>query len=244
MKLVKTKSFELAVNKVGDKNSSRLALLLPGRLDTKDYPNFISHQKFLADKGFFTVCFDPPGTWESPGPISLFTTTNYIKAVNELIEYYGNRPTLLLGHSRGGNTAILASTNSNVIALILVISSYKTPTPPTHLIDGVEVSYRDIPVNGEISDKQKEFRLPVAYFEDGEKYNPMPILKNCLKPKLIFSGTNDKFYTPKEVGEIFRQIPEPKILHELKSDHNYYYHSEVIEEVDKVTGEFIEKYLK
>ena len=50
--LIKTKSFELAIFSKGDKNSSKLAILIPGRLDTKDYANFVSHADYLADKGF------------------------------------------------------------------------------------------------------------------------------------------------------------------------------------------------
>src|SRR6188472_3031779 len=107
--IIKTKSFELGVYTAGDKDSLKLAILIPGRLDTKDYVNFVSHAKYLSGRGFFVVGFDPPGTWESPGTTDLVTTTNYIKAIDELIEYYGNKPTLLLGHSRGGAAATLAS---------------------------------------------------------------------------------------------------------------------------------------
>jgi len=87
---------------------------MPGRLDTKDYANFVSHLDFLANHGFYTVAIDPPYSWDSPGELKDYTTSNYLKAVNELIDYFGNRPTLLLGHSRGGATAILASTNPAV----------------------------------------------------------------------------------------------------------------------------------
>ena len=43
MTLVKTKSFELAIYKKGDQNSPKLAIIIPGRLDTKDY----SHHTIL-----------------------------------------------------------------------------------------------------------------------------------------------------------------------------------------------------
>lgn len=244
MKLIKTKSFELAVNEVGDRSAKELAILLPGRLDTKDYANFVSHQKFLASKGLFTVCLDPPGTWESPGSIKLFTTTNYIKAVNELIEYYGKRPTLLLGHSRGGNVAIESSTNSHIIGIILVMSSYESPTPPENIVNGFQIEHRDIPPGSERTREQKEFAMPMDYFEDGKQYDPMAILKKCVKPKLMFSGSEDKYYTPKEIEEIYNAIPGPKMLYELNTDHSYRRHPDVIKEVEKVIGEFLDKYLE
>lgn len=62
MKIISTKHFQLAINTSGDFNSSKLALVLPGRLDTKDYVNFTSHLEFLASLGYFAVSLDPPGT--------------------------------------------------------------------------------------------------------------------------------------------------------------------------------------
>ena len=88
--IIKTKSFNLAVVSKGDKNSNKLAICLPGRLDTKDYINFTSH-----------------------------------------IEYFGNKPTLLLGHSRGGQVAMLAGTSNPVVeGFVLVNASYGPPTSP------------------------------------------------------------------------------------------------------------------
>lgn len=244
MVIIRTKSFELAVNTKGDENSKKIAILLPGRLDTKDYANFVSHLEYLASKGFYTIAIDPPGTWESPGGTKLFTTTNYLKAVNEVIEYFGNKPTLLLGHSRGGNVAILASTNPYVIGIILVMSSYEAPTPPKSMKDGLQMEYRDLPPGKVRTIEQKEFALSLNYFTDGEKFDPLAILRKCKKPKLLFSGTNDKYYTAKEIQEIYESIPEPKMLHELNSDHNYRRHPEIIEEVNKIIGQFLDKYFQ
>jgi len=242
--LIKTKSFTIAVNIKGNPNSERLALILPGKLDTKDYTHMTSHVDYLANLGFLALSFDPPGTWESPGDIKIYNMTNYLKAINELIEYYGNKPTLLLGHSRGGNVVIMTSTNPHVIGMVLIISSYKIPTPPNSVEDGFQMESRDLPPGNVRTKEQKIFALPLDYFEDGKKFDPMIVLKNSMKPKLMFSGTNDKYYTPKEIEEIYNSIPEPKMLHELNTDHSYRRHPEIIEEVNKVVGEFIDKYLR
>lgn len=101
MQMIKTKSFSIAANIFGEENAKKVALLLPGRLDTKDYINFTIHSEIFVKKGFLTVVIDPPGTWESVDD-TVFTTTNYIKSVNELIDYFGNKSTFLFGHSRGG----------------------------------------------------------------------------------------------------------------------------------------------
>lgn len=243
MSLIKTKSFQLAIYSQGNPDSKKLALVLPGRLDTKDYFHMRRHVDYLANMGYFALSFDPPGTWDSPGGIELFTTTNYIKAVNELIEHFGNKPTLLLGHSRGGTVSILAgASNPFVIGFVPIMATYggePTPPDPEVIKTGIKISYRDLPPGTSRTSNQKKFALSINYFKDMEKYNVVDVLKKCTKPKLLLYGTRDEFTTPEKVKEVFKAIPEPKMLHELNTIHNYRYHPEVVEEVNKVVGDFL-----
>lgn len=245
MKIIKTKSFEIAIFTRGDEKASRLAILIPGRLDTKDYINFVSHAEYLAGKGFFVVAFDPPGTWESPGAIDLYTTTNYIKATNELIEYFGNRPTLLLGHSRGATVSILTNQNPSVIGIILIMANFGDPTPlgTEELERGYKVSYRDMPPGNCSTKEQKEFKLPIAYWEDGKKHDVIKSLRNCAKPKLIIYGLNDKFISPAEVKELYDETPEPKMIKEENCSHDYRHYPEIIKDVEEEIDRFLKKYL-
>lgn len=242
-KHIKTKSFRLAVIIIGDTNSKKLAILIPGRLDTKDYANFISHAEYLAGHGFLALAFDPPGTWESDGTIEDYTTTNYIKAVNEIIEYFGNRPTLLLGHSRGGTTAMLSCMQNPAInGIVLIMANYGTPTPPRKQTEGFIVSHRDLPPGTSITKEQKHFRLPISYWKDGQKYNPIQALEKCTKPKILIYGTEDEFVSPEEVKSIFQKIPEPKMMSEVKSEHDYRRNKNAIQEVNKAIGKFLNQY--
>jgi len=240
-----TTSFTLATYSQGNPDEKRLALVLPGRLDTKDYVHMKSAVDFLATKGYFAVSFDPPGTWESPGGIELFTTTNYLKAVNELIEYFGARPTVLFGHSRGGTTAMLASDNPAVIAIAMVMATYGKPSSPTPeaIAAGFLLEPRDLPPGDRRdNDKPKTFRLPLNYFKDGKLFNPVAELEHCTKPKLLIYGTKDKFTAISKVKEVFQGIPNPKILHELHTDHDYRYSPEAIKEVNKIVGKFLNEF--
>lgn len=206
----------------------------------------ISHAEYLANRGFFVLAFDPPGTWCSPGSIELFTTTNYLKAVDELIEYFGNKPTLLLGHSLGASVAILASmANPAIIGIIPIMANYGTPTAPSEntLQKGFQISYRDLPPGTSKTKEQKEFALPIAYWKDGERYNPVRALKKCTKPKLLIYGTDDEFTPPDTVRELYEAIPEPKMIKEINSTHNYRYHPGAIEEVNKTIGQFLDSYI-
>jgi len=243
-KIVKTNSFELAIYATGNEQSHKLALVLPGRLDTKDYANMQSHVDYLASKGYYAVSFDPPGTWESPGDIGLYSTTNYLKAINELIEYYGNKPTLVIGHSRGGSMALLAgTTNQHVTHMVAVMSHHGPTTVGIPDTKGVATkSLRDLPPGTSRTTDKKEFMLPYAYFEDQTQYDALEALKTCDKPKLFFYGTEDVLVTSESVKAMYETAAEPKMLHELESEHDYRLHAAVIDEVNKVVADFLARF--
>lgn len=244
--ILQTPSFQLAANLGGNPEADQLALLLPGRLDTKNYDCFHKHLEYLADRGFHAVAIDPPGTWDSPGSIELFTTTNYIKAVQELIELFGNRPTLLLGHSRGGATATLAGANHpHVSSLVLINPSLGAPTPPGSEANktGIYTVFRDLPPGTTHSGKKKQFVMSLNYFTDGAKYNDALILPTCTKPKIIFYSDQDEFNPPEKIEKLFATLPEPKELHLLHSTHDYRYYPEVVDEINRELETFLSLHL-
>ena len=244
MDIIKTKSFELAIITAGNQDATKLAIVMPGRLDTKDYTQNPSHIKYLASKDFFALSFDPPGSWDSPGNLDLYTTTNYIKAVNELIEYFGNKPTLLMGHSRGGTVAMLAGpVNPHVTHMISVNSSYGGAIDKDAPVPGeVHVSYRDLPPGDIRTKEKKRFDLPYHYFEDTDKYDALEGLKNCNKPKLFFYGSKDELTNPKLVKHMFDKSMDPKMIHELNTEHDYRLHPDIIDEVNEVVGKFLDTF--
>jgi len=242
MEMLQTKSFELAAYVQGNRTSSKLAILLPGQLDTKDYAHMTSHVDYLANKGYFAFSFDPPGTWESPGSIKLYTMTNYLKAINELIDLFGNKPTVLMGHSRGGSMAILAGPSNKYVTHIIAVMSHAGPSEldKSKLTDGVKISYRDMPPND--AENKKRFDLPLNYFEDATKHNILDSLKECSKPKLFFYGTKDILVEPEDVQKTYQVVLEPKIIYELDSEHDYRRHKDIVVEVNNVVGKFLDKY--
>ncbi len=246
MKIVKTKSFEIATYSQGDINSSKLALVLPGKLDTKDYSHMRSHVDHLANKGFFALSFDPPGTWESRGDIKLYTTTNYLKAIDELIEYYGNKQTLFIGHSRGATMAILAGTaNPFVTSYVSIMSSFTDigfgdKRDKEWKKKGYVVSMRDLPPGG--GAKVKRFELPFSFFEDQIPYKMTNEIKQSTKPKLVVLGKHDELITPESVRETYELLSPPKELYELDSGHDYRLDPKLIEEVNERVGEFLERF--
>lgn len=248
MSIVKTKSFELAIYSKGRPGSPRLALVLPGKLDTKDYSHMYSHVEYLASKGYFALSFDPPGTWESKGDIKLYTMTNYLKAVDEIIEHYGNKSTFIMGHSRGATIATIAGTrNQHIFAFAAVMSSFskggfqEEPDKNWRTKEFV-ISKRDLPPGG--GEKVKEFKLPYSFFEDQTKYDLTKDITSSAKPKLFILGKHDDLISPKTIKETFSLFAEPKELHEIDSDHDYRNHPHLINEVNEIVGGFLRRYSK
>ena len=245
MKLLQTKSFSIAINEYGNVDATIVCILLPGRLDTKDYINFVRHGQLLAELGYYVISVDPPGTWNSPGDIDNYSTSMYIQAVYELIEKLGNRQTILLGHSRGGATAMLASKNPHVSAVILINAAYGAPSAPNNdkMIDGYQVASRDLPPGDKRTEDQKTFKLPLSYFEDGKKHNPTKALREFSGPKLLIHADKDEFTVLSEVEEIFSTITEPKMLIELNCMHDYRLSPEAIDTANIAIKEFLRKYI-
>ena len=238
--MIKTKSFELAEYASGDVDSETLALVLPGRLDTKDYPHMKSHVDLLGGLGYYTVSFDPPGTWESPGDISLYTMTNYLKAMEELIEHFGNRKTILIGHSRGGSMAMLGGTRLKNVTKFAAIMSRPSASIPDDEKEYDKnkryTSFRDNPNGGE----QVRFDLPGSYFEDAANYDMTEVLTSCTKPKLFVYGEKDNLTTPENVKKSFEMSADPKQIASVDCEHDYRKFPAVIKQVNILLKEFVE----
>lgn len=245
MQIIKTRSFELAVVTRGDRNAKKLAFALPGLLDTKDYAHLQSHIDYLAGKGFLAISFDPPGTWESPGDISLYSASNYLKAIHELIEHFGNKPTFAMGHSRGATMSVaIGVTNPNVFAFAPVMPShirgdYLGKTNKDWQKQGFRLEERDLPPGG--PERPVKFDLPYSFFEDQIKYNYEQKLKDCDKPKLFIYGDSDTNATPELVKGIYEGAGQPKEIVGIKSDHNYRNHTDLINEVNQIVGKFLDR---
>ena len=247
--MIKTNSFTLATYQKGNPDSKKLALVLPGKLDTKDYAHMRSHVDFLANLGFFALSFDPPGTWESPGDISLYTTTNYLKAIDELIEYFGNKPTFLVGHSRGGSMAMLAGMrNSKVLAFAAAMSyvydkNYQGQAQNEEWKKkGYWESARDLPPGG--GPKTKIFKLPYSFQEDQKKYDMVEDIKKSKKPKLYIAGAHDQLVSAEKVREEFELAADPKQFTLIHSVHDYRLEPIMINNVNMAIEHFLQEFWK
>lgn len=242
--IIKTKSFDLAVYAKGYEKSDKVALVLPGLLDSKDYAHIVGHVDALAKTGFYALSFDPPGTWESDGDISLYTPSNYILAIHETIATLGNRPTFVMGHSRGATFSIAtAATNPSIFAYAAIMPShvkgdFRGKIDVFWETNGVRRLRRDLPPGGgaEVS----VFELPYSFFEEQVSYDFSNELASCTKPKLFVYATQDADAPPKRVRELYNAAVDPKEIFKLEGDHNYRLHPKLIEQVNAKILDFLD----
>lgn len=206
----------------------------------------LDHADYLAQQGYFSVTFDPPGTWESPGDISIYTMTNYLQAINELIEYYGNRPTLLMGHSRGGSMAVLAGLRNPFVEKFISIMGACSYAPDKYQADpdgewqrlGYKINSRELPGK---DNEFVDYQLPYSFAEDAKQYDLYDELRTCQKPKLFIYGARDQLVSPVLAEEIFAAASEPKELAMIDSDHDYRHNNESIKEINFLVRDFLQK---
>lgn len=245
MSLIQTKSYQLAVYEKGAADAPKLAVVLPGRLETKDYIHLKSHVSALSELGFHAIAFDPPGSWDSPGMVEDYTVTNYLNAAHEVVEYFGNRPTLLVGHSLGGSIAALAGvSNSHVMAYVGLMSlanGPRTTEDPKWEADGTVTFYRDLPPGNHHTSKQKRYDLPYSFFEDALAHNIIRALQTCDKPKLFVTGKYDTQNQTSRPPEVYACVAELKKLVEIESPHSYRYSEAIISQINILLKKFVEQ---
>lgn len=212
------------------KIEEKLAILLPGYLDSKDYAHLVALAEDLKNKGYTVVRFDPTGTWESGGTIADHTVARQLEDVKSVLEYMLHKSSykqiLLGGHSRGGFVSILYATKDPRISAVLAIM------PPPILIrtvnkrkikqwekDGFRVSVRDIPDN---RTEKKEFTVPYVNMKKDRRPNVLTEINNLGVPLLLIAGEYDDVVFPDDVKKIYDQANEPKKFMIIKNiNHDY-----------------------
>jgi hypothetical protein len=241
MNLIQTKSFQIAIYAAGEPSSKAIALVLPGRLETKDYAHMRSHTDHLASIGYYALSFDPPGTWDSSGDIAMYISENYLKAVHELIAYFGDRPTLLVGHSRGGSMAMLAAVSNPVVTAFVSIMGSALPAEVDKEWQQQQQQkrtfYRDLPPGNKASENKKVFELSYSFFKGAD--NLLTDLGKCSKPKLFILGSLDAQNTPELIKVGYDASAKPKRLYELNAGHGYRYSESAINDVNQSIESFV-----
>ena len=219
----------------------KLALLLPGYLDSPDYLHFIVIEKKLINSGYSVERVDACNLWKT-GDVNKYNLTNYLGNITNIIDSYKSQnpqEIVLIGHSFGGAVAIIAGSIfpeiTKVIGLCPAVSFDKSNDKWS--ATGIRSSKRDLPDN---PSEFREFNIPMSFVEDRNKYSISDSLKKINKPLMILMGMLDDKVLPKDIEDAMKDAMTPYIVGMENMGHNF---RQTEKEASKVADE-IEKFLK
>ncbi len=219
--------------------NSKLAILCPGFLDSKDYLGLAILAEDLRVEGFVVVRFDPIGVWESDGDMKDYTMTQYLADIKSVLDYMLTEEKfekiLIGGHSRGGQMAVLyAARDARISAVLAIMPSHGRIVGERRNKwerNGEWLEKRDLPFDGDTS---VEFHVPFNHVLDRDRYNALADVAKIVVPIAFFSGELDDTVEPEIVQELFENANEPKSFFIIPGiDHNYRLKKEEVELVNK-----------
>lgn len=202
----------------------KLALLLPGYVESPDYHHLVVIDQHLTALGYTTLRVDPCNLWKT-GDGSTYSTTAYINQVKDIVNsYLPQNPTeiILIGHSLGSLVALTVGFLFDEVTNIICLSPPASLSNSDHKwVDGFRTSKKDLPSD---PSKFRELTVPVSFTHDRKQYSIPLSLKNNQKPLLIIMGSidpsisalkdmakvlqNTTFITIDDMGHDFRQSEE------------------------------------
>lgn len=243
-----------SIHKPRDKGQNKLAVILPGFLDSKDYPSLVQLGKDLSKLGFTVVRFNPTGTWDSGGNMEEYSVSQYLKDIQCVVDQMvlkNNRPfkeIIVLGHSLGAMVSILYGVRNDRVSVVVAIMPPQTFVRPENFQDrvvnwkteGFKVSTRDLPGN---RSKTVEYKIPFSFVEDAMRYDALRAVSDLHKPLLLLVGDLDDLISPKHVKEIYKQANGPKKFIVLKGmGHDYRLNDEEIPIVNRHIIDFLKEH--
>ncbi len=160
---------------------------------TKDTLAAFRISKALAAMGIATLRFDFAGLGGSEGDFSdtSFSTTklDLLAAANYLAEHYA-APTLLIGHSLGGTTALACAADIESVQGVVTIAS---PSRPAHVLHhfGDTLALLEQGNSGDIEVSGQHYTIKPQFLDDIHKHDMQTTLAALAKPILIFTIKHD-----------------------------------------------------
>lgn len=200
----------------------KLAILLPGYLDSPDYLHFRIFEKRLNVLGYRVIRLDPCGLWRT-GDINNYTITNYLKDISEVINSHKNRnpeEIILIGHSLGGFVSIIAGSKFPEVTKIVALCPPASYEKYLSKWKGQEYRYskRDLPENPQ---EFKKFQVPSTFVLDAQKYSAIDEISRINKPLMIFIGQEDTVVRPEVTEQLVTIANNPYVVREQGMGHSF-----------------------
>ena len=199
----------------------KVALLLPGYLDSPDYSHIITFEKRLKELGYTVERLDPCDLWKT-GDVDNYTITNFIKQIKDRVDYYKNQnpeEIVLIGHSNGAFTAIVAGARIPEVTKIVSLCPPPDKEGSEHKwVNGVRVSKRDLPDNPKAF---REFAIPDTHIKDAVQHSAVEDVKKIQKPIMIFIALDDTVVLPEWTEEIVSNANSPYVVRQPAMGHDF-----------------------
>lgn len=221
----------------------KVVLLLPGYLDSPDYLHMLTFEKRLKSMKYVVERLDPCNLWKT-GNVDNYTITNYIKQIRERVNFYKSKNAeeiVLIGHSIGGFTAIIAGNRINEVTKIIALCPPSDRDGSAHKWKdkGYRQSKRDIPGN---PNEFRTFNIPYSYLDDGLQYSASDEVKKIQKPLMIFIALNDVIVSPSRTEEIVKNANDPYVVKMPNMGHDFRFSQNecniVMAEIEKFLREY------
>ena len=200
----------------------KLAILLPGYLDSPDYLHFTIFTRRLNDLGYSVVRLDPCRVWQT-GDTNDYSISHYLKDVREVIDAHHSHDleeVILIGHSLGGFVSIIAGSRFPEVSKIIALC------PPARYDeyvkkwqdDGIRHSKRELPQN---PDEFRIFSVPLAFALDARTYSAIEAVKSLHKPFMLFIGLEDTVVSPSVTEQLATAASNPYVIRKVGIGHDF-----------------------
>lgn len=218
----------------------KLALLLPGFLDSPDYLHMKTFEKGLNKLGYIIERLDACGLWKT-GDMENYTITNYIEQIRQIVESYKNKnpeEIILVGHSIGAFTSIIAGNRiKEVTKIVSLCPPADRKYSESHWKNGeFGISKRDLPDDPK---KFRTFKVPYLFAEDGLQYSAVEEVKKIHKPLMILIALDDIVVSPKETERIVASANNPHVVRQKDMGHDFRHSQKECDIVMKDIEKFI-----
>ncbi len=176
----------------------------------------------LATRGIATLCLDFTGLGGSSGSFEQANFSTNVEDIQAAINYLKTRyrtPRLLVGHSLGGTTCLVAASKSPEIKAVATINS---PCHPKHVARHFPGLEEELSWKGEADVKieGRDFRIQKHFFDDLQSYDMESVLKKMKAALLVFHAPDDTTVNIQNASFIFSIAQHPKSFIALnEADH-------------------------
>lgn len=200
----------------------KLAFLLPGFLDSPDYLHLKTFEKRLVELGYTVERIDACNLWTT-GNANNYSITNYLKQIEErILTYMNQKPEeiVLIGHSLGGLTSLIAGSRNPLVTRIISLCS---PVDISNLSKkwsgkSLKHSERDLPNN---PNEKRSFEIPYSFVEDGLQYSALSEIEKIRKPVMLLIAMEDTSVLPTETERLVSKANNAFVVKQSGIGHDF-----------------------